>query len=208
MNKYKLISILILSGFALSCGQKQDGVGEFLGLKFGVAQTHPVKDGPRDPPVFENDLGEFYEITFPNQEFSFVGVSLTKNNPADEKQGLSFNKEGMVWASFLNQNKFNCKQADVDKLKKYLEKNYGAKVVKETKTVTPMREAEPFTQISVYMFSPYVSWQIRCSDGEYGNKTLIIRDYSVLKKYGNDKVKSMVDESMKEAGEILKRKID
>lgn len=209
MNKIKLLALPILLSIILGgCGKSGEGVNEFLGLKFGQAQTHPVKEGPREPPVFQNDLREFYEITFPNQEFSFVGVALTKNTPEDTKDGLTFEKEGIIWAAFLNQNKFNCTEADLNKLKKYIEKNYGAKVTNEKKTVTPMPNGKSFTQIYTYLYSPYVTWQISCTDGEYGDKTLIIKDYSVVKEYGNPKLKKLVDDSMKEAMEILKRKID
>ena len=209
MNKLKLIALSILFlAIGVGCGKKSEGVNDFLGLKFGQMQTNPVKNGPREPPAFENSLREFYEINFPNQEFSFVGVALTKNTPEDIKEGLFYEKEGMIWASFLNENKYNCTEVDSNKLKKYIEKNYGAKITKESKTITPIREGKPFTQIYVYLYSPYVTWQIQCTDGEYGNKTLIIKDYSVLKKYGNPKLKQLVDDSIKEGMEALKRKIE
>lgn len=209
MNSLKLTAISILFLVTgVGCGKKSEGVNDFLGLKFGQAQINPVKIGPREPPAFWNDLREFYEINFPNQEFSFVGVALTKNTPEDIKEGLFFEKEGMVWASFFNENNYNCTEADSNKLKKYIEKNYGAKVTKEDRTVTPTLNGQKLTQIYTYLYSPYVAWQINCVNGEYGNKTLIIRDYSVLVKYGNPKLKKVVEDSIKEGLEILKRKID
>jgi hypothetical protein len=209
MKTTKLISVFSLFGMLLvGCGNNSQGVNEFLGLKFGTALTHPIKIGPREPPAFYGDLREFYEITFPNQEFSFVGVALTKNTADDEKEGLFFEKEGMVWAAFLNQNKFNCTESDANKLKKYIEKNYGAKVTKEDKSALPTPKGGVFTQIYIYLYSPNVTWQISCTDGEFGNKSLVIRDYSVIKKSGNPKIKELIDNSMKEAMEILKRKIE
>lgn len=209
MNMVKLISLFSLLGMLLvGCGKNSEGIDEFLGLKFGRTLTQPIKVGPREPPAFYGDLREFYEITFPNQEFSFVGVALTKNSAEDIKEGLVFEKEGLVWAAFLNQNKFNCTESDAIKLKKYIEKNYGAKITKEDKSSSPTVDGRLFTQIYIYLYSPYVTWQISCTDGEFGNKSLVIRDYNVIKKSGNPKIKELIDNSMKEAMEILKRKIE
>lgn len=204
----KLLVIIFCVQILVGCGKNNQGVGEFLGLKFGTELPHPIKVGPREPPAFYGDLREFYEITFPNQEFSFVGIALTKNTSEDEKEGLFFEKEGVVWAAFLNQNKFNCTEAEANKLKKYIEKNYGAKVTNEDKSSSTTVNGGQFTQIYIYMYSPYVTWQISCTDGEFGNKSLVIRDYGVIKKFGNPKLKVLVDKSIKEGMEILKRKID
>lgn len=208
MTKLKLLITFLFCLLLGSCGSKKEGVGEFIGLKFGVEQTHPVKEGPRGPPVFNGDLREFYEINFPNQEFSFVGVATTKITPEDEKEGLKFTKEGVIWGAFLNQNNIDCKKADYDKLKNYIIKNYGAKITNESITDTPIGNSKILTQHYGYLHSPYVAWQVICSSGEYGGKTVVIRDYSVLKRFGNEKLQKVVDDSMKEAQEILKRKID
>jgi len=207
--RFKSLSALIALALVLmACGQKKEGVGEFLGLKFGIALDHPIKEGPRDPPIFNGDLQQFYEISFPNQEFNFVGVATIKNNPIDEKSGVIYSKEGAIWGAFFLQNKTNCTRVEYDKLKTYITKNYGATLVQEDISATPRSSGGTFHQMYATLLSPYASWSISCTSGEFGNRTLVIRDYNVLKKYANEKGKELLAKAMREAQEIQKRKLD
>jgi len=196
-----LFVVLLLVFFLQGCDpiQPRKGVGEVIGLKFGVPLELKIREGPREPPIFNGDLREFYEVEFPNMEFDFVGVAVTKNTDESRKEGFEFTREKIIWgAMFLE--KGSCEEKDFLRTKEYLSKNWK---------ITPSGEhrnkpGEPLFLQSTFV-SPDAIWQITCGAGL--GRTLIVRDYSVIKREGNDAVRKQIERMMSDVTETLKRKM-
>ena len=177
---------------------KKEGVGEIIGLRFGTKMDQKIKEGPREPPIFQGDLREFYEIEFPNLEFDFVGVAVTKNSPEVEKEGIRFDREKIIWGAMLNK-KGKCDLALYDKTIAYLGKKWSTDVIKET-----LGSQSSFYK-EAFLFSPGVLWSVSCSEGS--GLSLVVKDYSVLKSEANAEGRKVIEAALKEIRDISKRKM-
>ena len=186
---------------------------EFLGLEFGVKMNHRIKDGPRGAPMMYPELDQFYEIYFPNQEFKKVFIAVTYNDLKNlTSPGDVFTEEGIVWGAMFSSDNDDEEygESDFNKLKNYCEKKYKAKVISSKKNVTPIGDGKNLTKYTAYLIAnENILIEVLVSDGfAFGGKFVVIRDYGVLKKLGNDKMKLKVDKALKDMLEISKRKID
>lgn len=199
-HRAKLIALLLgIIPMLTACDRfQQSGVGEIIGLKFGMVLSLPIKVGPRDPPVFNQDLREFYELTYPNPEFDFVGVAVTKNYPETEKIGMHFAREKVIWGAMFSK-KGPCKKQDYERTLNYIKKNWSPKTLKEY-------VAKDATYRSISLYSPSVAWDVSCGDGI--GLSLVVRDYSVLRREANPKGKELVDKSIREIELYQIRKMD
>jgi len=177
----------------------KEGVGEVLGLKFGVPLNLKIKEGPREPPWSARFLREFYTVDFPNMEFEFVGVAVTKNDDASRKEGFVFNQEDLIWGAFFSTAK-PCDEKDHVRTKEYLAKNWKTTLVLETRH----KPEESYLVMSA-LTSPNVSWLITCA--AVAGLELIVQDFSVVKNAGNEKIKKGIDKMLSEENAKLQRKM-
>jgi adenine deaminase len=94
----KPLIILITSLLIVGCS---DDSFEILGISMGELNTFSVKEGPREPQAFRQHLRQFYELDYPNAEFSFAGIAvIPKARLTDEgiEEGTEI-KEDVIWES-------------------------------------------------------------------------------------------------------------
>ena len=205
MKLKTLIPIFILA-FAIffvwpSCGRvfQRDGVGEFLGLKFGVPLALKIKEGPREPPIFHAGLREFYEVDFPNMEFDFIGVAVTKNTDKDKKEGVYFERENIIWGAMFN-NKNACDENTFIKTTNYIANNWNISILSEFHN-----KPEDSFDIQNTYYSPGVIWNLSCSQGL--GLSVVVYDYSVLKHEGDVATKQVLEKQISELLDVMKRKM-
>lgn len=188
---------LILSG----CDRifRKEGVGDFIGLNFGVPLTLKIKEGPREPPIFHPELVEFYEVDFPNMEFNSVGVAVTKNSTKNTKEGIRFKRENIIWGAMFN-NKNACNEENFNKAKNYISKKWRVVPINESKN----KPGEPYFVNNTY-YSPGVIWELSCGEGL--GLSLVIYDYSVLKKEGDSQTRKLFEKQIFELLDVMKRKM-
>jgi hypothetical protein len=188
--------LLMLAG--CDPGLPKDGVGEVIGLKFGVPLAAKIKVGPREPPIFQNHLREFYEVEFPNTEFDFVGVAVTRNDGASRMEGFVFDQENLIWGAMFLRNK-PCEEKDFLRTRDYLARNWQVTPVGERRN----KAGDPF-----YLDSKFTSrsafWQISCAAS---GLSLIVSDYSVLRRAGNESTKQQVDRLLAHMAATFQRRM-
>ena len=171
--------------------RSKSGVGEVLGLKFGVPLNLKIKEGPREPLMFYGGLREFYEVEFPNMEFESVGVAVTKNDEAGRKEGFEFLQENLIWGAFFSNKKKICSEADFLRTTEYLAKNWNARLISDYRG-TPDTKGDYHDSTFT---SPKVIWNVFCSSS---SQVLVVMDYAVLKKASSDNTKKKIDELFSE----------
>ena len=178
---------------------RRDGVGEFLELKFGVPLALKIKEGPREPPIFHAGLREFYEVEFPNMEFDFIGVAVTKNTDENKKEGISFKRENIIWGAMFN-NKNACDEKTFIKTKNYISKNWKINTVSEFHN----KPEDSFYVQNAY-YSPGVIWNLSCGKGL--GLSVVVYDYSVLKNEGDAGTTNVLEKHISELLEVMKRRM-
>ncbi|MFY9327464.1 MAG: hypothetical protein WAO76_05515 [Georgfuchsia sp.] len=197
IRTWSIVVLLLLLG----CSKQfhGEGVGNVLGLKLGVPLDLKIKYGPTDPPDSYGYLKEFYEVDFPNKEFEFVGVAITKNSEKNLKAGLVFSEERLIWGAYFHNHK-PCEEKDFLRTKDYLSKNWA---------ITPVREygseagKSPYMKKGTFM-SPSVIWKISCTS-DLG-LDLAVTDYSALRKAGNASTKKNIDKILLNITKAIKEK--
>ena len=197
----KKILILFLIFQLFGCSQHQDKT--LIGIETGNENIYKIKE-VRDPPVFHNELVQFAEIEYPNQEFDFVGIAYTSNDKKYDSSEIKFSKENVIWAIFLN-GKF-----------KNEEKQCNEKEFKKLYTAITERWKIDYENIvyeniknnsyskSMLLQSDKKFFQIDCF---MGNKTIILQDLQVIEKYGNEKAKQTISDALKNFNDYKKRKL-
>lgn len=198
MARVWIVAILVL---LVGCEYifPKDGVGEVIGLKFGVPLDLKIKEGPRGPPVFHGYLREFYEVDFPNMEFEFVGVAVTRNDEATRKEGIFFVRENLIWGAFFSTKK-PCEEKDFLRTKEYLVKNWKVQLVSEHRN----KPGDGFFLASSFT-SPYAIWDVSC--GKNLGLSLVAADYSVLKNSGDESTREKIDKMLSEMKATFERKM-
>ena len=196
IRAWSIALLLLLVG----CNQPihKEGVGDVLGLKFGVPLDLKIKVGPTDPPEDYGFLKEYYEVEFPNKEFDSVGVAVTKNSERNGKAGLVFAKERLIWGAMFHK-KRPCEEQDYQRIKTFLEKNWEITIVKEWREGI---KASP-TQKGTFS-SPYVIWKLSCAKGL--GLDLVVTDYSAIRKAGNESTKKNVDKTVARMNTAVQQK--
>ena len=196
-----LTTITLVAFLLSSCAEfNKSGVGTFLGLTFGDKNTNPIKVGPRNPPFLAPTLSEFYEIDFPNLEFDFVGVALTKNSDSAKKAGITFKKEGLVWGAFFS-NTRTCGQAEFDKTINYIKKNW--KVTHHSESTVNVENSQ-IKVLTASLLSDQVFWRVECFET---SQVLEIQDFSVLEASSTAEGKNAVRKIWNDLKEIASRKM-
>gem|GEM_PF-3455240 len=199
MARIWIVTVIVL---LVGCDlvRPKSGVGEVLGLKFGVPLNLKIKEGPRGPPAFYSALREFYEVEFPNMEFEFVGVAVTKNGEAGRKEGFEFLQENLIWGAYFSNNNKKCSEADFLRTTEYLAKNWNARIISDYRG-TP---DSGFNYHDSTFTSPNVIWNVLCSDS---SQVLVVMDYAVLRKAASDNTKKKIDQMLSELNAAAQRKM-
>jgi len=196
---WSIALLLLLVGCNQPTQKHKEGVGDVLGLEFGVPLDLKIKKGPTDPPDDYAYLKEYYEVEFPNKEFDSVGVAVTKNSEKNDKAGLVFAKERLIWGAVFNKNR-PCEEEDYQRIKAFLAENWEITIVKEWREGI---KASPILKGS--FTSPYAVWKLSCAKGSLG-LDLAVTDYSAIRKAGNESTKKSVDKIVAKMNKDIQQK--
>ena len=197
----KKILILIFIFNLFGCSQHQDK--NLIGIETGKENIYKIKE-LRDPPAFHNELIQFAEIEYPNQDFDFVGIAFTSNDKKYDSNEIKFSKENAIWAIFLNgKYKNEEKQCDEKEFKKlYTAITERWKI--DYENIVYENTKNNLYSKSMLLQSDKKFFQVDCL---VGSKTIILKDLQVIEKYGNEKAKQNISNALKEFNDYKNRKL-